>query len=166
MSSYKYIYFVDFTSYGLIWNKMAARKRHQNQNTNANAESSNTTRKKAGKKKESNEDNGMSGDLKYKIFIAVLGKDHINFLLFCVHVIPESLANTTSCESHEFAPLFFTHCFRMGFIKYTMSVVVWEHIAWFFVEINFFATQYFISYVQLDKVLFSLEFSLIAAVIL
>nr|XP_011436284.2 probable C-mannosyltransferase DPY19L1 [Crassostrea gigas] len=51
---------------------MAARKRHQNQNTNANAESSNTTRKKAGKKKESNEDNGMSGDLKYKIFIAVL----------------------------------------------------------------------------------------------
>lgn len=85
---------------------MAARKRHQNQNTNANAESSNTTRKKAGKKKESNEDNGMSGDLKYKLFIAVLGKDNINFLLFCVHVIPESLANTTSCESHEFSPRF------------------------------------------------------------
>lgn len=113
----KYLYFVVYSSYGLTWNKMAARKRHQNQNTNANAESSNTTRKKAGKKKESNEDNGMSGDLKYKLFIAVLGKDNINFLLFCVHVIPESLANTTSCESHELAPLFFTHCFRMGFIK-------------------------------------------------
>lgn len=71
---------------------MAARKRHQNQNTNANTESSNTTRKKAGKKKENNEDNGISGDLKYKIFIAVLGKDPINFVLFCVHVILESLA--------------------------------------------------------------------------
>lgn len=66
---------------------MAARKRHQNQNTNANTESSNTTPKKAAKKKENNEGNGMSGDLKYKIFIAVLGKDPINFVLFRVHVI-------------------------------------------------------------------------------
>ncbi|XP_022303095.1 protein C-mannosyl-transferase DPY19L1-like [Crassostrea virginica] len=51
---------------------MAAKKRHQNQNTNANSESSNTTRKKVGKKKENKEDNGVSGDLKYKIFIAAL----------------------------------------------------------------------------------------------
>lgn len=54
--------------------KMAAKKRHQNQNTNANSESSNTTRKKVGKKKENKEDNGVSGDLKYKIFIAALGE--------------------------------------------------------------------------------------------
>lgn len=94
--------------------------------------------KKVGKKKESNEDNGMLGDFKYKIFIVVLGKDYINFFLFCVYVIFEGLVNMIFCELYEFVLLFFIYCFCMCFIKYIMFVVVWEYIVWFFVEINFF----------------------------
>lgn len=73
--------------------------------------------KKVGKKKESNEDNGMLGDFKYKIFIVVLGKNYINFFLFCVYVIFESLVNMIFCELYEFVLLFLFIFFVWVFIK-------------------------------------------------